>query len=126
MFSVENKFECKEECWSVYRKPIKYDCPICNGAGSFEFNGYSVKCSNCCGSGKLHNSKQFLMDICRVQVRRIKVSNFGNLISVSYVVSPLDNKINIKNRSETNLFKTQEIAEEYCISVNKKEVAKEF
>ncbi len=33
MHTVNNKFEIGEECYSVYRKPTHYECPICNGIG---------------------------------------------------------------------------------------------
>ena len=42
MYSVENKFEIGEECYSVYRKPTHYKCPICEGNGKFKYNGYEI------------------------------------------------------------------------------------
>lgn len=126
MFTVDSKFECKEECWSTYRKPVEYECPICKGIGSFLYNDYHIGCKNCHESGKLNNSKQYVLDVCKVKVRKIKVSNFGNLMTISYVVDPLDYTINIKNRNENNLFKTQQEADDYCIAVNKNEITGEF
>lgn len=29
MYTINNKFELDEECWSVYREKIKYECQIC-------------------------------------------------------------------------------------------------
>lgn len=29
MYTIDNKFELGEKCWSVYREKIKYECPIC-------------------------------------------------------------------------------------------------
>ena len=74
MYSVENKFEIGEECYSVYRKPTHYKCPICEGNGKFTYKGYEIWCKNCSGSGKLHNPKQSVMAVCKVKVRRLIAS----------------------------------------------------
>ena len=63
MYTIDNKFEIGEECYSVYRKPTHYKCPICEGNGKFLHNGYEVWCKNCHGSGKLHNPRQYVMDV---------------------------------------------------------------
>ena len=42
MYTVENKFEIGEECYSVYRKPTHYKCPICEGNGKFPYKGYEI------------------------------------------------------------------------------------
>ena len=44
MYTVENKFEIGEECYSVYRKPTHYKCPICEGNGKFPYKGYEIWC----------------------------------------------------------------------------------
>ena len=127
MYTVNNKFEIGEECYSVYRKPTHYKCPVCEGKGTFLHNGYEVWCKNCSGSGKLHNPKQYVMDICKVRVRRIIASIWNNHITVKYKVDPVgDPFANINNRSETNLFKTSEEAAVYCEAVNSKEITPEF
>lgn len=128
MYTVENKFEIGEECYSVYRKPIHYKCPICEGKGRFEHNGYDVWCRNCNGSGKLHNSKQSVMAVCKVRIRRIIASIWTDHITVKYKVDGVDEfKFeNVRNRSEESLFKTAEEAEKYCVEVNTKEVRPEF
>ena len=43
MYTIDNKFEIGEECYSVYRKPIHYKCPICEGTGRFLHNGYEYR-----------------------------------------------------------------------------------
>lgn len=128
MHTVENKFEIGEECYSVYRKPIHYKCPICEGKGRFEHNGYDVWCKNCNGSGKLHNSKQFVMAVCKVRIRRIIASIWNDQITVKYKVDGIDEFkfVNIKNRSEESLFKTKEEAEKYCVEVNTKDKSAVF
>lgn len=129
MYTVNNKFEIGEECYSVYRKPIQYKCPICEGKGRFEYNGYDILCKNCNGTGKLHNPKQSVMEVCKVRIRRIITSIWGDQIIVKYKVDGIDEfKLtnNIRNRSEGNLFKTKEEAEKYCIEVNTKGIRPEF
>ena len=127
MFTVDNKFEIGEECYSVYRKPTHYKCPVCEGNGKFLHNGYEVRCKNCNETGKLHNPKQSVLAVCKVRVRRIKVSRYEEVNSIKYVVTPIEPALaNVKNRGENNLFKTIEEAEKYCVEVNTKQVTPEF
>lgn len=126
MYMVMNKFEIGEECYSVYRKPTHYKCPVCEGNGKFLHNGYEVWCKNCSGSGKLHNPKQYVMDICKVRVRRLIASVWNDHVTIKYKVDPIDPFVKVNNRSEANLFKTADEAAAYCEAVNKKEVTPEF
>ena len=128
MYSVENKFEIGEECYSVYRKPTHYKCPICEGNGKFPYKGYEIWCKNCSGSGKLHNPKQSVMAVCKVKVRRLIASIWQDQITIKYKIDGVDEfkLLNVRNRSENNLFKTEEEAEKYCVDVNTKEVSGEF
>ena len=128
MYSVENKFEIGEECYSVYRKPTHYKCPICEGNGKFPYKGYEIWCKNCSGSGKLHNPKQSVMAVCKVKVRRLIVSIWQDQITIKYKVDGVDEfkLVNVRNRGENNLFKTKEEAEKYCVDVNTKEISGEF
>ena len=120
MYSVENKFEIGEECYSVYRKPTHYKCPICEGNGKFPYKGYEIWCKNCSGSGKLHNPKQSVMAVCKVKVRRLIASIWQDQITIKYKVDGVDEfkLVNVRNRGENNLFKTKEEAEKYCVDVN--------
>ena len=128
MYTVENKFEIGEECYSVYRKPTHYKCPICEGNGKFPYKGYEIWCKNCSGSGKLYNPKQSVMAVCKVRVRRLIASIWKDQITIKYKVDGIDEfkLLNVRNRSENNLFKTEEEAEKYCVDVNTKEVSGEF
>lgn len=127
MITVSNKFEIGEECYTVYRKPIHYKCPICEGNGKFQYNGYDIWCRNCNGTGKLHNAKQFVLDVCKVRVRRIFASIWNDQTTIKYRVDLLsDISCKVNNRSENNLFKTKEEAEKYCVAVNTKEITPEF
>ena len=128
MYTVENKFEIGEECYSVYRKPTHYKCPICEGNGKFPYKGYEIWCKNCSGSGKLYNPKQSVMAVCKVKVRRLIVSIWQDQITIKYKVDGVDEfkLVNVRNRGENNLFKTEEEAEKYCVDVNTKEVSGEF
>ena len=127
MHTIKNKFEIGEECYTVYRKPIHYKCPICEGNGKFQYNGYDIWCKNCSGSGKLHNAKQFVMDVCRVGIRRIIASIWNDQVIIKYKLDLLDSiSGRVNNRGENNLFKTEEEAEKYCVAVNTKEITPEF
>ena len=128
MYTVENKFEIGEECYSVYRKPTHYKCPIFEGNGKFPYKGYEIWCKNCSGSGKLHNPKQSVMAVCKVKVRRLIVSIWQDQITIKYKVDGVDEfkLVNVRNRGENNLFKTKEEAEKYCVEVNTKEISGEF
>ena len=128
MYSVENKFEIGEECYSVYRKPTHYKCPICEGNGKFPYKGYEIWCKNCNGSGKLHYPKQSVMAVCKVKVRRLIASIWEDQITIKYKVDGVDEfkLVNVRNRGENNLFKTKEEAEKYCVDVNTKEISGEF
>ena len=128
MYTVENKFEIGEECYSVYRKPTHYKCPICEGNGKFPYKEYEIWCKNCNGSGKLYNPKQSVMAVCKVKVRRLIASIWKDQITIKYKVDSVDEfkLVNIRNRGENNLFKTEEEAEKYCVDVNTREVSGEF
>ena len=128
MYTVENKFEIGEECYSVYRKPTHYKCPICEGNGKFPYKGYEIWCKNCSGLGKLHNPKQSVMAVCKVKVRRLIASIWQDQITIKYKVDGIDEfkLVNVRNRGENNLFKTEEEAEKYCVDVNTKEISGEF
>lgn len=86
MYTVENKFEIGEECYSVYRKSTHYKCPICEENGKFPYKGYEIWCKNCSGSGKLHNPKQSVMAVCKVKVRRLIASIWKDQITIKYKV----------------------------------------
>ena len=49
-------------------------------------------------------------------------------ITIKYKVDGVDEfkLVNVRNRGENNLFKTEEEAEKYCVDVNTKEVSGEF
>lgn len=126
MYTIENKFEIGEECYTCYRKPIHYECPICKGKGNFIYNGYEIWCKRCNGTGKLHDKKQTVLAVCKVKIRRIIASICDNEITIKYKVNNIDTDFRVNNRSENNLFKSLEEAEEYCKSVNKKEIIPEF
>lgn len=127
MFTVENKFEVGEECYTTYRKPVHYSCPICEGDGSFMHNGYEIRCKKCCGTGKLHDYNQYVMEVCKVRIKRIKVTRLEHVNSIKYMVVALEPmNANVNNRSESNLFKTKEEAEQYCVDVNTEKIKPEF
>lgn len=127
MYTIENKFEVGEECYTVCRTTTKYKCPFCDGNGKKEYNGYEIPCSNCHGTGKLDNPKETVLVVCKVRVRRLIASIWKDQITIKYKVDCIDDIYrNIRNRGETSLFKTVEEAEKYCVEVNTKQISPEF
>lgn len=124
MIEINNKFEIGEEVYTGVRVPVKYKCPICEGQGKFMHNGYDVRCGNCGGSGKLHNSHQFLLEPVKVMIRRIIASIWSDVTTVKYRVDC--SEANVRNRSESSLFRSLEEAERYCKECNMKETTAEF
>ena len=68
------------------------------------------------------------MAVCKVKVRRLIASIWQDQITIKYKVDGVDEfkLVNVRNRGENNLFKTEEEAEKYCVDVNTKEVSGEF
>ena len=127
MYTVDNKFEVGEECYTVCRTTTKYKCPFCEGEGKKGHDGYEIGCSNYHGTGKLDNPKETVLVVCKVRVRRLIASIWKDQIAIKYKVDCIDDIYrNIRNRGETSLFKTIEEAEKYCIEVNTKQVTPEF
>lgn len=123
MYTIDNKFELDEECWSVYRKKITYQCSICNNGGKIIYKGYKIPCPACNGKGF------YTMIHFKVKIKRVIASIGENEIDIRYNVEPIGNNwfnINIKHCNESMLFKTEEEAINYCIDMNKKETSSEF
>ena len=128
MHTIDNKFELGEECWSVYREKIVYQCPICNGGMEITYKGYKIPCPACDGKGFEENSK-CVMTHCKVKIKRVIVSIGENEVDIRYNVDPIGKNqfnINIKHRNESMLFKTEKEAIDYCIDVNRKDISSEF
>lgn len=122
MFQVNNKFEVGETCYTYYRKPVPYRCPICDGNGSFIHNGYDIWCRNCKGTGNLHDSRVTTAEPCSVKVRSIKVKKDGkDKVTVKYVVDPDEPELSVKNRTEETMFPDPEQCEVYCRKINQGE-----
>ena len=68
------------------------------------------------------------MAVCKVKVRRLIASIWKDQITIKYKVDGVDEfkLVNVRNRGENNLFKTEEEAEKYCVDVNTKEISGEF
>lgn len=112
---LRNKFEIGQEVYTVIRKPIQYDCPVCNGTGKFNHNGYDVKCPHCNGVGKL-TDKKTLWNVVenKVSIRSIRANIHGaDLQSIKYKVS-CKSDYRIDSRPESQLFFTVEEAEKFC------------
>ena len=128
MYTIDNKFELGEECWTTYREKITYWCPICNGKTEIIYKGYRIPCPACDGKGFEESSKYALI-YCKVKTKRVIASIGGNEVDIRYNVEPIGKNrfnINVKHRNESMLFKTEEEAKFFCIAVNKKEISSEF
>ena len=90
MYTVDNKFEVGEECYTVCRETTKYKCPFCEGKGKKEYNGYEIGCSNCHETGKLDNPKETVLVVCKVRVRRLIASIWKDQITIKYKVDCID------------------------------------
>ena len=123
MITVDNKFEVGEKAYTGYRVPITYKCPICEGDGKFEHNGYEVQCKKCNGLGKLPDAHNMLLAPAEVTVSSVKMSYGGEHTIIKY---KLRSNKNISNRSESMMFKTIDEAENYCKCVNTKEIVPEY
>jgi len=116
---LNNKFEIGQDVYTVIRKPIQYDCPLCNGTGKFNHNGYDVKCPHCIGSGKLFDSKT-LWNVVEenVIIRSIKANIHGvDSQTLKYKVS-CKSDYRINSRPQSQLFLTIEEAEKFCYDNN--------
>lgn len=119
---LNNKFEIGQELYTVIRKPIDYDCPICKAEGKFNHNGYDVKCPKCQGVGKLTDSKiLWSVDENKVTVRSLRANIHENTQSIRYNVNSMT--FNIHKRPEHQLFVTKEEAEQFCYDNNNAIVA---
>ena len=128
MYTIDNKFELEEECWSVYREKLKYKCPICNGKTEIIYKGYRIPCPACDRKG-FEESSKYALTHCKVKIKRVIASIGENEVDIRYNVEPIGKNrfnINVKHRNESMLFKTEEEAESFCIVVNKKEISSEF
>ena len=127
MYTIDNKFEIGQECYSAVRQPIVSECPICKGKGKFIYNGYEIDCRQCSSTGKIAIPNQTVLVPCKVKVRRIKATIWSEKIQIKYVVDNVDNRfVSVKNRNQNNMFITLEEAEEYCKAVNTKQIVPEF
>ena len=126
MYTVNNKFEIGEECYTVVREKIKCECPICKGNGRFIYNNYEIKCKQCNQTGSIQ-ANQTVLVVCKVKVRRIIASIWKDEITIKYKVDNIDDFYrSIRNRGEKSLFKTIEEAKEYCREVNMEHITSMF
>jgi len=116
---LRNKFEIGQEVYTVIRKPIQYNCPVCDGSGKFNHNGYDVKCPHCNGSGKLYDKKTLwnvVEDKVSIRTIRANIHSSGGQ-SIKYKVN-CNNDYRINSRPESQLFLTLEEAEKFCYDNN--------
>jgi len=113
MILVENKFNLKEEIYSIWQQPIKNKCGLCEGEGSFLHKEESIRCPQCRGTGVVVNEKYRAWE---VMSQKLTIS------SVKATVNRHDVNIRYKacgyGRVEANLFHTKEEAQNRCNELN--------
>ena len=120
MKTIDNKFEIGEECYTYVRENMAITCPVCKGTKKIIYNGYEIPCKQCNTSGKIV-SKQTVVVPYKVKIRRIIASIWEDVTTVKYKVDSVGEYINIRNRSESTLFKTSEECEQKCKEINQSE-----
>jgi len=118
--NLNNKFNIGEEVYIIIRKPISYNCPICEGTGKFEHNNYMVRCPHCQGVGKLTDKKTLWKAIEKpVKIRTIKASINSELSqSIKYKIDSLHSGEYVDSRPESQLFNTVEEARHIAYEYN--------
>jgi hypothetical protein len=119
---TNTKIAVGEECYTVYKKPKTYKCPVCQGTGSYIYNSFTLSCPRCNAKGQIIVPKQFDYGVCKVLVRRINISIWKDLLTVKYKVVPIDSPniyaSKVKSKDEKELFTTEYEAMEYCQKMN--------
>lgn len=118
---IDNKFEIGEECYTYTRKNVEIDCPVCKCTKKIIYNGYEIPCKQCNSFGKI-STKQTVVTPHKVRVRRIVASIWEDVTTVKYKVDSVGEYLNIRNRSESTLFKTLEECEQKCKEINQGKV----
>lgn len=125
MRTIDNKFEIGEECYTYARENVEIICPIYKGTKKIPYNGYEIPCKQCNVSGKIVG-KQTVVTPHKVRIRRIVAGIWEDVTTVKYKVDSVGEYINIRNRSETGLFKTLEECEQKCKEINQGESSAAF
>lgn len=114
---VNSKFGIGEKVFTIWNRAMEFECPICNGEGSFIHNGYKVRCTRCYG-GKLHtDEKLWQVDTEPMEVFGIKISiNQEGKESISYTLHNANGRS--RKRTDKNCFATIEEAQAYCDLLN--------
>lgn len=110
---INNKFEIGEEYYTYVKKNIIIICPVCSGTGKIYYNGCEISCKKCGTSGKIIE-KQVIPQ--KVIIRKI-ITAWRKTI-IKYKVDSIGDHIDIKNRTESSLFKTLAECEQKCKEIN--------
>ena len=111
---INNKFEMGEECYTYVKENIIITCPVCNGTGKIYYNGCKIPCKKCGTSGKIIE-KQVIPQ--KVRIRKI-ITAWKRIATIKYKVDSIGDHIDIKNRTESSLFKTLAECEQKCKEIN--------
>lgn len=122
MYTINNKFEMNEVCYTYAREKIKVTCPVCNGTKKIIYNNYEIPCKQCDTTGSI-TATQTVVVPRKVRIRRIIVSIWNDTTTIKYKVDPVGEYTSIRNRSESTLFKTLEDCEQKCKEINQGETA---
>lgn len=111
ILNTETKFDIGGDYYTYVTYPVKHECQVCEGKKYITYNGFTIKCPNCCGTGNIHNSKEFGYRTEKYHITGVKISiNSKNEISVRYK-GIIKTSEKVKHRSEMNVFATVEEAQ---------------
>ena len=114
---LHNKFEVGQELYTVIQTPIECKCPVCEGTGKFNHNGYDVRCPHCIGTGKLTDDIAWSVTD-PVRIKSIQAKIYKDMQCIKYNLDSLNNCFEINRRPENKLFVSKEEAEKFCYDWN--------
>lgn len=124
MLTINNKFDLGQEVYLLELKPIKYDCPVCNGKGLFNHNGYDVKCPKCNGTGKIEdrNTRLYVVKDGKFTVTGVRTNTRDTFcISEEWdgIVTSIRYNTTGGKRAENRVYATLDEAVKACEQLNR-------
>lgn len=115
MIEINPKFEIGEEVYTITQKKLTMLCPMCSASKVVTYNGVTVKCPNCCGTGEFETNKRvwdIVNEAQEIKTVKATITKYGS--TVKYKLNPKTGYGSVLSRSEETLFKTKEDAQQEC------------